>query len=259
MNILKIMIREDKNMELLMLKDSVIATLKRNIDMNAKKYNDSVPFIDEYFSNQDGEYFVRTGIIVEECELLDGIENDAKNAMRLYESMKKLLPIHAREEKIWSYLTHKVYWKYMLSRWNGNKIKPRYFFENDNRNKILSGTRQYVRNGISRLWWGAYIVYDERLSNPYEYIEDLFASQDLFVGICERDLGKNKDLVISILKNVRNHNILKIKNSNDIIRKLLKDIRFSGGLIMYETLSQEAIDIIIEKRILKLLDNLIRV
>ena len=234
-------------MELLMLKDEALSILKKNMEENKKKYNSNKPFINDFFGNN--EYFKKTGIQVEEIALLPGIENDAENAKIIHSAMKNLLPIHAREEKIWVYLTHVNFWEYMQSRWNQKNIKERYFFGQNNVKKILTGTKPYTRNGLARLWWGAHIIYDETLSNPYEYIDELFASQDLFVGICERDFGKNKDLVISILSNIRKYELLKIKNSTKLIRELLKDIRFSGGLVVFESLTRKEINKIIEKKV----------
>lgn len=228
-------------MELLILKDSAISILKQDIKRNKEKYDNKLSFVDEYFNEKSEDYFVKSGLEVNEFNLLEGIENDSKNAIILHKAMQTLLPIHAREEKIWTLLCHTNCWNYMQSRWGIDKdkeegqesrIESRYFF----------GGHGRCRNGLARLWWGANTVYDSRLENPYEYVEEIFKSQDLFVGLCERELGRNKNLTTSILKVIREENILSESKSVDKIRKALKDIRFSGGLIMYEALPVEIIE-----------------
>ena len=95
---------------------------------------------------------------------------------------------------------------------------------------------------MARLWWAGHIVYDEDSANPYEYIDELFVSQDMFVGLCERDIAKNKVMVIAILKNIRKYKIKEIPNNTDLIRSILKDINFSAGLVMYDAMNEELLN-----------------
>ena len=137
----------------------------------------------------------------------------------------------------------------MSERWYNKNvdIPSRYFFKNKTiSNEISISSIPYTRNGISRLWWGAYIVYDEKLDDPYEYLPELFSSQDLFVGICERSISKNKKLVTSILKMVRKHKISSYKRNVDILRSCLKEINFISAITMFEILNDIEIDNIID-------------
>ena len=252
-------------MQLKMFKDSALVKLKNDISKNESKYNLANRWIDDYFKEMSfDEYLVKTNIYVEDFELIIGDQNfDAKNAVILHKAMKDLLPIQAREEKLWSYLTHTKYLNYMINRWpmkndaekgkNVSRIASRYFFQGKTENKIKTGTVPYVRNGLSRLWWAGYIVYDEELENPYEYINELFVSQDMFVGLCERDIAKNKEVVIAILKAVRKYSIKDIPKNTELVRNILKDINMSAGLIMFDALTndeiQNNVDKIFEKNI----------
>ena len=105
------------------------------------------------------------------------------------------------------------------------------------------------------MWWAGYIVYDKTLNNPYEYIDELFVSQDMFVGLCERDIAKNKRLVIAILKMIRKYNIKNISNNTELVRNILKDINLSAGLIMYDSMDdielEYKIDEIFKKVLIK--------
>jgi len=170
------------NMQLRILKDAAISLLKKDIKDNKLKYISNIEWIDNYFKEKNIEnYYIQSNIQVENFELEIGDQSkDPINAVILHKAFKNLLPIHARDEKMWAYLTHTIGYKYMKSRWKielsddkTSRIESRYFFQGKTDNKIKSNTVPYVRNGLSRLWWAGYIVYDETLTNPYEYINEL--------------------------------------------------------------------------------------
>ncbi len=241
-------------MQLKVLKDSALVRLKNDVVENEDKYCYDSSWIDSYLKDKGfDEYLVNTNILIDDFELKIGDQSlDAENAVILHKAMSNLLPIQAREEKLWTYLTHTRYWNYMKTRWpikiceekgkNKSRILSRYFFQGKNENKIKAGTVPYVRNGLARLWWAGYVVYNEELENPYEYINELFLSQDMFVGLCERDIAKNKNIVFAVLKAVRKYNLKSISNNTELVRNILKDINMSAGLVMYDALDDEVIE-----------------
>lgn len=238
-------------MQIKILKDAAISILKKDIKNNMIRYASNEEWIDNYFKEKNMEnYYINSNIIVEDFELELGDQSkDSTNAVILHKALKNLLPIHARDEKMWTYLTHTIGYKYMKSRWkvdsNNEKvsrIESRYFFQGKSDNKIKSSTVPYVRNGLSRLWWAGYIVYDGTLDNPYEYIDELFISQDMFVGLCERDIAKNKKLVLTILKMMREYEIKNISNNTELVRNILKEINFSAGLVMYDSMNEKELE-----------------
>lgn len=244
------------DMRIRILKDAAISLLKKDIKENYIKYMSNEKWLDDYFKNKNMDnYYIQSNIVVESFELeLGDKTKDSVNAVILHKAFKNLLPIHARDEKLWAYLTHTIGYKYMKSRWKIepsddkiSRIESRYFFQGKSDNKIKSSTVPYVRNGLSRLWWAGYIVYDENLNNPYEYIDELFVSQDMFVGLCERDIAKNKRLVITILKMIRKFDVKNISKNKELIRNILKQINFSAGLIMYDSFSDKELEEKIEK------------
>ena len=83
-------------MRIRILKDSAISLLKKEKNLE--------------------NYYVQSNIEVEDFELELGDQTkDPINAVILHKSLKKLLPIHARDEKMWTYLTHTIGYKYMKS------------------------------------------------------------------------------------------------------------------------------------------------
>lgn len=251
-------------MKLDLLTDKALAVLKdsANYDM----IFDSDDFLLSNFFKEKGleEYYYQTDIEIDDFTLLlsSKPKYDADNAITVHKAMKNLLPIQAREEKIWVYLCFTKCWDYMKLRWKiddvnkrKGRISDRYFFSTNN-SEISIGTKPYVRNGIARLWWGAHIAYDERLGNPYEYVKDVFRSQDLFAGLSERNFTKNKNVTISILKCVRKYNLLSDDDMNTLlIREILKAINYSTGLIVYDALDENAIYEEIDKIFIKVMNK----
>ena len=253
-------------MQLKVFRDSALAKLKNDVSNIEEKYDYQNSWVSEYLKAQGfDEICINTNVYINDFELKIGGQNlDAENAVILHKAMNNLLPIQARDEKLWAYLAHTRYWKYMISRWplkktaekgkNNSRIISRYFFQGKTENKIKTGTVPYVRNGLSRLWWAGYVVYNDELDNPYEYINELFLSQDMFVGLCERDIAKNKDIVMAILKAVRKYKLKDISNNTELIRCILKDINMSAGLVMYDglkkTVIENSIDEIFKKNLL---------
>ena len=201
-------------MKIRLLKELCLRDLKNSyIENDYSKES----FANEYLIQKGRKnYYEEIDIEIEYPKLI--ISKDPKydyeNAKLIFEAMKNLPTIYARNENIWSYLTHFEYWDYMKERWYNNKadICARYFFKGKTSNDVISiSSVPYTRNGIGRLWWGAYIVYNEKLNNPYEYLPELFITQDLFVGICERSISKNNESIICLPNQV----VVEIKSSNE--------------------------------------------
>ena len=237
-------------MKIKFLKEICLRELKKNYEEN--DYSKDL-FAEEFFIKRERNmYYNEIDLDIELPKLIisNNPKHDYENAKIIFDAMKNLPVIYAREESFWCYLTHFEYWDYMKKRWykENTDICSRYFFKDkSSSNEISISSISYTRNGISRLWWGAYIVYNEDLDNPYEYLTELFSSQDLFVGICERSISKNKKLVTSILKMVRKHKLNTLKNNTKIMRECLKEINFVSAITMFEILNYDEIDEIIEK------------
>src|SRR4051812_20917996 len=45
--------------------------------------------------------------------------NDFETAVLIFEGYKKLEPIQASDERLWTFLTHVDFYPYMIKRWNG--------------------------------------------------------------------------------------------------------------------------------------------
>lgn len=256
-------------MKLNIIRELDLRFLKNNVlekDENKRNklidYTQSTSFVDNFFKENNREHYLEE--LPYEFDLPSLIvssnpSDDWKNAYLIFNSMKNLPTIYARDERLWAYLTHFIYWDYMKTRWYNSNIDlaSRYFFKgNASGDTISVSSIPYTRNGIGRLWWGAYVVYNESLDNPLEYLPEIFVTQDLFVGICERSVSKNKNLTTSILKMVRKYKLNESPASTKLIREILKELNFLSAITMFEILEPSEIDNEVEKVVKEKMEEL---
>lgn len=231
------------------LKSDALELLEKNISANVDKYTTKNEWLEEFFTeNEMPSYSFNTGINVPDISLIIGdSKTDVENAKILYEALKDAIsPIQASDLRLWAALAHMNFWEYMSVRWSiensdeddedeksSNKLEARiatrYFFG-------ASKGKAFARQGIARLYWSAYLTYDEENpNNPYEYTEYLFSKQDLFVALTERQLARNKVLILAILKVLKQQGDLK----REVIRRYILRINQSGGLVVLDALTPE--------------------
>ena len=203
--------------------------LEKDIFDNVEKYQGTEQWAENYFISKDiPNYYFDTEIEVPDYQLIiGGPETDFQNAKSVYEAFsQRINPVQASDLRLWAYLAHIQHWNYMNTRWKidvpdeedeeddavreeseekktgANKILDRigyrYFFK-------ASKGKAFVRQGISRLFWSAYLTYDADNDNPYEYTEYFFSKQDIFTSITERSYARNKVLVLAALKELKAH------------------------------------------------------
>lgn len=248
-------------MKVYFLKQKALDTLEKDIANNIEKYQGMEHWAENYFISKDmPNYYFDTEIEVPDYQLINGgPETDFQNAKTLYEAfLGRINPVQASDLRLWGYLAHVKHWDYMNIRWkidapddeddedadtqgdeqgedkktNANKILDRigfrYFFK-------ASKGKAFVRQGISRLYWSAYLTYDEENENPYEYTEYFFSKQDIFTSITERSYARNKVLVLAALKALKSHP----EFGRTEIRLFLAKLNQAGAIKVLDFLDKE--------------------
>ena len=238
-------------MQLNILKKNSLEQLEAGINDNIEKYVSDVPWIDQYFADKSMAYYYRsTGIAVPDFQLkIGGPETDAENAAIIYDALKDILnPRLASDLRLWAYLTHKDFYAYMVHRWpidiqdqtdetdedvsNSRKIysriNTRYFFG-------ASNGKAFVRQGIARLYWSAFLTYDQGNSDPYEMTGYFLGKQDCFVAATERTLARNKTFLLAALRALKEYGDV---NRADI-RAYFAEINRVCGIELLDSLSAE--------------------
>lgn len=246
-------------MKVYFLKQKSLDILEKEISNNIENYQNTEQWAEQFFISKDmPNYFFDTQIEVPDYSLVvGGPETDFQNAKIIYEAYSSHInPVQASDLRLWAYLAHILHWDYMNTRWkidapddeddedapedqegeekkdNTNKvidrIGSRYFFK-------ASKGKAFVRQGISRLYWSAYLTYDEGNPNPYEYTEYFFSKQDIFTSITERSYARNKVLVLAALKELKKHP----EFGRAEIRLFLTKLNQAGAIKVLDFLNKE--------------------
>ena len=182
---------------LTIFKSTFVESLRTDIPANLRKYVTDPVWVTSIGTRPDRDLV--TGLSLREAiELAMPTAEDHKdieNAIRLHRALPELSRLDARDPRLWTRLTHLVLWPYMRKRWpiekylkDGDKVAigrvlERYFIPQ-------SQSRALMRNGAARLWWGAYLTFDPKRSNPYELTAVLFSTLDIAQQILERGMGR---------------------------------------------------------------------
>ena len=229
-------------MELRFFRQEAMETLKNKISENINRYKDDKEDWTETFFLEKGTKvpLMKSNISVQEVELLTGKDasQDIENAIRLHSSfLGALKPVQAADRRLWVALTHTVFYPYMVSRWpvenglneNGTNgtVTDRYF-----------ASRGLFRNGIARLYWLAELTYDTSLEDHYEYTRFLMEYQDIINQVEGRSLCRNKKVLRSCLKILKNADKLTEAQKRLFFEGMCK----RGGVSVLDALPAETLD-----------------
>ena len=195
------------------------------------------PWLDEYFA---GELWNKDSrVAVGEAPALVMPNGGETPDLENYEWLKQLSPSQASDPRVWAYMSFVLYWSYNQSRWPGasSNIDDRYFL-------LRKNTRCLIRNGLSRLWWFAYLTYDETRVDRYELTQVLLSHQDIQASLLERSFGKNINVLHGTLEFIKKHPEKVSAIGQDYkksIQGLAKRVNQHGGVTMLDTFSKNEV------------------
>lgn len=179
------------------------------------------------------KYFVDDSIVLGTTS-----KDDCQSSITIFQELMNLDKVQANDKRLWTCLTHTIFFDYTRKRWNINAgtsedtITSRFHFEG-------VGIEARMRNAISRLWWAAKITYDESLQNKFELTELLWEKQDVYTAIVERSFATYPNLVHGFLEFYKGNKQLK----EDELRAILRGLNAIGGVKILPVMSkQEVID-----------------
>lgn len=235
-------------MKLYYMKEKALNLLIKDIPNNLENYQSKEAWIDKYFIEKEiPNYIFDTEIEVPDYKLIiGGPETDIENAKIIFDAYKdKLNPVQAGDLRLWSYLTHVVHWDYMRERWNISIPDSEESGDSDKnpREKAIAAVgRRYFyndrgreRQGLARLYWSAYLTYDESNENPYEYTEFIFSKQDIFGSVFGRSYGRSKVLVLAMLKELKKYPDI----SREDTRMFLAKVNQAGAITVLDFLDEQ--------------------
>lgn len=235
----------------IIFKQGVVDTLQTSIRANLANYIGSEEsWVDAYFG--DRSLYANTKLPELPDDLLlmpNGSELfDDRNAERLYAALSGITLAQASDARLWTYLTHVKFWKYMRVRWAVDRvdsdadkvekrtvtrvatITSRYFLVGDK-------ARGLTRNGIARLWWAGYTCHAGNQSDKHSYAKALFATQDVYASLMERAFSKNRRIIQPVLSVLTKHlEGGKPYDDREKVRELGKYLVLLGGAMVLDIL-----------------------
>ncbi len=156
---------------------------------------------------------------------------DFENAKILYEKYKDLTPLQASDVRLWAYLSHVQFYKYVRKRWPNVKtvanpkkyILEHWFIETPSQGNL-------IRHSLAGLWWNAYLTYDDTRKDPYELTKELYKQLDIATRtLTTYEAGRHKELVHGVLEFIIENPILFATARETKTRHITRYINIIGG------------------------------
>ena len=169
---------------------------------------------------------------------------DRKNAQLFYESIyfledngdkRPLTPFEASDRRLWTYLSHSIFWEYLQSRWGSKDVAVRYFLTGK-RNDLTFG--KLSKHGVSRLWWYAYITYDLKAKDPYHLLDVLCSNSDLTMIVSESLLSHNRKVLKAILTVLGSKKEYQLGGTGKAMRFIISSLNAESGISNLAILSE---------------------
>ena len=244
-------------MKLYYMRQEILEDLKNNIAHNIENYsNESNQWIIDQYENPFLEY-KKT---VDDFELLvdpkDVGSSDMENVRILHSNLKFLTKSEAADERLWTGLTHSVFWNFMKERWSSRPSKEekqignRYFLSGGSSNR-----RALLMNTISRYWWIGELIYDEdNIKNPYYLIEVFRGDFTTNVHtLLSSNFTSNTNILKGVLRPMLEYKEVNGSLSREEFQAIIRYANLIGGSYLLDYLSTEEI----EEKICLYIDNMI--
>lgn len=225
------------------LSEDKILTIKNNKAEVVKCISTSKDnsWLKDFFHEENP--FTKSKLFVEDFDLdMSNKENpdetDCENAKRLFSHLK-ISGSQACDERLWMGLTFSKFYNYMIYRYpiTSNSFRNKWLFQD------TATKAQIFRQGLSMLWWYAFITYDKNnKENPFELTEFAFKHKDFLISIYSRSYCGSKNVTLGIIKALRDFerdggNV----SSKEIYNGLVKYISFLGGAYIIDTFTEQEI------------------
>ena len=188
-------------------------------------------------------------------------EYDFENAVTLYESMN-LNRVQACDHRLWAYLCHGPFFRYIKVRTHPQKSFHHYRLENFydySEEEIKKTIRNYLerrfftavdprtlrRNAVAFLWWAVELTHtpwdrwngiEQNSKDKYHYSKCILKDTDIYQQIFERTIGKEPLIAFALLDTIIENNLNR-KQHRDLIKKVNSDVH----IYHYSTLSYKNI------------------
>lgn len=234
--------------------ENLLIYFKTNFEEFVNHYqNNTTENIDELFENHNGYLtsninFKYKRLYTSENSDLPSNERVRKNIEIIYNSLKHLTPVQAKDERLWLAMYHKYYMEnivdYVKSKSSNivTSLTSELFFTHGVKRSLMT-------NGLARLWWIGYYLYDDSNKNPYHYLDFFTETQDITgksTVYFSSNIVSNKAISFGVLSGIKEAiNAGYISNTRKYYTEILKHLNIMGAVILLDTYSKKEIQEIV--------------
>ena len=178
--------------------------------------------------------------------LQSGIKHDAQNALAVYNTLRKLTPQQASDERFWAYVSHVECSSYIRERWLAEQPDDPERAATRARNHFFGrDARALIRDhGVSRLWWLGRIACEAYPEDPALFLKIVLHRQDVRSALIERpSVSMNRGVLRGIFGVMRDHwEGDKALFKRETFRAWMVALNRRGGVVLLDALPPEPLD-----------------
>lgn len=228
------------------LKDGMVAQLRKSITENLDLYRaGNFEFLDLDSSLTHDLPLDTHDSALAKIKMPSNMEDfEVENCLALHEYLAELSPYEARDERLWTYLTHTTLLEYTRARWPIPQEDDKavayisaHFFARTN--------RQIERdNAASRLWWMAHLCTRVEGIAQKDALEAFLFRSDVRANIIERPtVAQSTNVFGVILKSlVKSASGQKALFERTTFRKVMMELNSIGGFKLLDALPEPELD-----------------
>lgn len=166
--------------------------------------------------------------------------DEVSNIRNIDETLGKLPPSIAANERFWAGLAVDKFWNYVRERWqiNGDAscdvIRTHFLYG-------FGVRRSLTRNALARLWWIGHFTKDESRDDPFSLTKFVLGDTDYVIAVLERNYSNNKRIIIEFVDAVSTARQHGYAIGRDEMRELAKYLSLIGGTSILDALPRGVI------------------
>ena len=226
------------------LSETMLSKLSQDVSRNRERYQ-SGNFLD--LECENGWSIEAAGVSVDYDLLnaLDGTHStaaaDIENSLIVHKALSTMTPAMAREERIWTRLTHVECLEYSRKRWLSSFIGEK--LDGQVQRHMFAPNRTAIRddNAVSRLWWNYRIAAIADPDDPEGALRLILKTSDIRMQLVERPwTAARVPLAKAVIRAMKRDPW--ITSSSIAFREFMKTLNRDGGGILFEVLKDNEVD-----------------
>lgn len=159
------------------------------------------------------------------------VSDEVQNVLIVRDSLGKLTPLLALDERLWVTLTLSQYREYFVSRWFDGSGNDEAAVKSLDNHLFATTSRRFIRDqAISRLWWAGKIASDLKGVDENIALETMFWNSELLSQITSRPTtASSSALTGEVIRIMHERKSQNLNFERDKFRKLMATIDLTLG------------------------------